>query len=54
MSNRTGVIYARQSFGQEQDDEGNEAPSRVAGVATTCGGVFARDNLATGSQDPPL
>ena len=24
MSNRTGVIYARQSFGQEQDDECDE------------------------------
>ena len=25
MSNRTGVIYARQSFGQEQDDECDES-----------------------------
>ena len=25
MSNRTGVIYARQSFGQEQDDEDDES-----------------------------
>ena len=25
MSNRTGVIYARQSFGQEQDDDRDES-----------------------------
>ena len=25
MSNRTGVIYASQSFGQEQDDEDYES-----------------------------
>ena len=33
MSNRTGVIYARQSFWQEQDDEGNEStePSEWCG-----------------------
>ena len=43
---KTCVIYATQEMAR--------APSRMAGVATTCGGVLARDNLATGSQYPHL
>ena len=52
MSNRTGVIYASQSFGQEQDDEDYESTEQSGGVATTCGGVLDRDNLGNGVARP--